>query len=112
MRATIPQASERRVCRLLSVPRSVMSQRRRAPQREPVVDHVLTERIEELIGEHPTYFSLYITKEIGIGQVASPCVECDHAGVRGTFVFSCVRETTGYVAMGGNVTVLVGGWFS
>ncbi|MHB9150341.1 MAG: IS3 family transposase [Thermoleophilia bacterium] len=123
MRTTIPQASERRVCRLLSVPRSVTSPRRRAPQREPVVDHVLTERIEELIGEHPTYgylrlwallrfrdglhvnrktvywgggvsgssrltttrrrqsyFSLYITKEIIIGHVASPCIGCDHGG--------------------------------
>src|SRR5665811_1313507 len=50
VREVFPHASERRVCRLLSVPRSAMSGRRRAPQREPVVDHVLTERIEELIG--------------------------------------------------------------
>ena len=55
MRAAIPQASERRVCQLLDVPRSSM---RRAPAerrlRRPL-DAVLVERIRELIAKHPTF---------------------------------------------------------
>lgn len=55
MREVFPHASERRVCRLLSVPRSAMSERRSATQKEPTTDHLLTERIEELIQKHPTF---------------------------------------------------------
>jgi len=55
VRAVFPQVSERRVCRLLSVPRSTMSERRSAAQKEPTTNHVLTMRIEELIHKHPTF---------------------------------------------------------
>jgi len=55
VREVFPHASERRVCRLLSVPRSAMSGRRSATQKEPTTDRLLTTRIEELIGKHPTF---------------------------------------------------------
>ena len=55
MREVLPHASERRVCRLLSVPRSAMNGRRSATQKEPTTDHLLTTRIEELIQKHPTF---------------------------------------------------------
>jgi putative transposase len=55
VRQAIPQASERRVCRVLSVPRSSM---RTAPDerrlRRPL-DAVLVKRIRELIARHPTF---------------------------------------------------------
>lgn len=55
MRRAFPQASERRVCRLLDVPRSSL---RSAPAerrlRRPL-DTVLVERIRELIRRHPTF---------------------------------------------------------
>jgi putative transposase len=55
VRQAIPQASERRVCRLLEVPRSRL---RTAPvekrPRRPL-DAVLVERIRELIKRHPTF---------------------------------------------------------
>ena len=55
MREVFPCASERRVCRLLSVPRSAMNDRCSKAQKEPTFDHLLTTRIEELIGKHPTF---------------------------------------------------------
>jgi putative transposase len=55
VRQALPRASERRVCRLLDVPRSSM---RSAPlekrPRRPL-DAVLVERIRELIRRHPTF---------------------------------------------------------
>ncbi len=50
-----PYASERRVCRLLSVPRSAMSERRSGSPKEPTTDRLLTDRIGELIQKHPTF---------------------------------------------------------
>ena len=55
MREVFPCASERRVCRLLSVPRSAMNDRCSKAQKEPTFDHLLTTRIEELIQKHPTF---------------------------------------------------------
>lgn len=55
MRRAFPQASERRVCRLLEVPRSAM---RTAPAEKRLgrpLDAVLVERIRKLIKDHPTY---------------------------------------------------------
>jgi len=37
------------------MPRSAMSGRRSATQKEPTTDHLLTTRIEELIGKHLTF---------------------------------------------------------
>jgi putative transposase len=50
-----PKVSERRVCRLLAVPRSAMSERPSPLRREPVTDRLLTQRIAELIKLHPTF---------------------------------------------------------
>src|SRR5665811_1307107 len=55
VREVFPHASERRVCRLLEVPRSAMSDRCSKTQKEPTTDHLLTDRIEELIQKHPTF---------------------------------------------------------
>jgi len=55
VRAVFPYASERRVCRLLSVPRSAMSERRSGSPKEPTTDRLLTDRIGELIQKHPTF---------------------------------------------------------
>ena len=55
MRAALPQASERRVCRVLDVPRSSL---RSAPTEKRLrrpLDTVLVERIRELIKDHPTF---------------------------------------------------------
>ena len=55
MRRAFPQASERRVCRLLEVPRSAM---RTAPAEKRLgrpLDAVLVERIRKLIAKHPTF---------------------------------------------------------
>ncbi len=55
MRQAFPQASERRVCRLLDVPRSSM---RTAPAEKRVrrpLDTPLVARIRELIRRHPTF---------------------------------------------------------
>jgi len=55
VRRAFPQASERRVCRLLEVPRSAM---RTAPAEKRLgrpLDAVLVERIRKLIKDHPTY---------------------------------------------------------
>ena len=55
MKQAIPQASERRICRVLCVPRSSL---RTAPagrrERRPL-DALLVERIRELIRRHPTF---------------------------------------------------------
>jgi putative transposase len=55
VRAVFPQVSERRVCRLLAVPRSALRKRPSVAQKEPVTDSLLTARIEELIRLHPTF---------------------------------------------------------
>jgi len=55
VRKTIPRASERRVCRVLEVPRSSM---RTAPVEKRLrrpLDAMLVERIRELIRRHPTF---------------------------------------------------------
>ena len=55
MRQAFPQASERRVCRLLDVPRSSL---RRVPVEKRLrrpLDALLVARIRELIKQHPTY---------------------------------------------------------
>lgn len=52
----IPQASERRVCGLLGVPRSAVYRRRqRSAPRKPVVDEGLAQEIRRLIERFPTY---------------------------------------------------------
>jgi putative transposase len=55
VRQAIPQASERRVCRLLEVPRSSLrtASIEKCPRRP--LDAVLVERIRELIKRHPTF---------------------------------------------------------
>jgi putative transposase len=55
VRTVFPKVSERRVCRLLAVPRSAMSERPSPLRREPVTDRLLTQRIAELIKLHPTF---------------------------------------------------------
>jgi len=55
VRRAFPQVSERRVCRLLEVPRSAL---RRAPAEQRLrrpLDETLVERVRELIAKHPTY---------------------------------------------------------
>jgi HTH-like domain len=47
--------SERRVCRVLAVSRSAMRIEENGTKRKPIVDEVLTARIERLIHEHPTF---------------------------------------------------------
>jgi putative transposase len=50
----VSHVSERRVCGVLSVPRSVV--RERAPKpRVPVVDETLAARLQRLIDQHPTF---------------------------------------------------------
>lgn len=55
MRAAVSQASERRVCRLLEVPRSAMVERSPRSTSAPKLDDILVTRLEELIQAHPTY---------------------------------------------------------
>ena len=50
----MPNASERRVCVVLSVPRSAVRERAETV-RVPVVDAVLALRLQRLIAEHPTF---------------------------------------------------------
>jgi len=49
-----PGVSERRVCRVLRVPRSAVRERAN-PSRVPVVDEVLAARLHRLIVAHPTF---------------------------------------------------------
>ena len=54
MKHAVSHVSERRVCGVLSVPRSVV--RERAPKpRVPVVDEILAARLQCLIDQHPTF---------------------------------------------------------
>ena len=50
----MPNVSERRVCAVMSVPRSPVRERAETP-RVPVVDEVLALRLQRLIVEHPTF---------------------------------------------------------
>jgi putative transposase len=52
---TVPNVSERRVCRVLVVPRSAVRQAEGRSPRAPVLDEVLTARLARLIAQHPTY---------------------------------------------------------
>ena len=55
MKQAIPQASERRICRVLEVPRSSLGQvAAEKPLRRPL-DATLVERIGALIARHPTF---------------------------------------------------------
>lgn len=56
MKAVLPHASERRICRVLEVPRSSLSpgRRRRRPAR-PILDELLAARIRRIIEKHPTF---------------------------------------------------------
>jgi hypothetical protein len=54
----MPQISMRRICRVLEVPRSATGRAVAAsagPGAGRPLDALLVERIEQLIGEHPTY---------------------------------------------------------
>lgn len=54
MKQGVPNVSERRVCGVLSVPRSAVRERP-TPRRVPVVDEMLAARLQRLITEHPTF---------------------------------------------------------
>ena len=54
MKEGMPNVSERRVCVVMSVPRSAVRQRPET-RRVPVVDEVLALRLQRLIAEHPTF---------------------------------------------------------
>ncbi|MHA1939915.1 MAG: IS3 family transposase [Candidatus Thorarchaeota archaeon] len=55
MKATIPGASIRRICRLLQVSRSSMSSVEKRRKRKPVVNEHLVDLIYRVIKDHPTY---------------------------------------------------------
>jgi len=55
VRAALPQASERRVCRLLAVPRSSLRERPPEKRLRRPLDAVLVARIPALIRKHPTF---------------------------------------------------------
>lgn len=57
VRALFPQASERRVCRLLGVSRSAMLERSSRSATAPKVDDSLAGEIEKLINKPPTFGS-------------------------------------------------------
>jgi putative transposase len=50
----MPSVSERRVCAVMSVPRSAVRERTTMP-RVPIVDDVLAQRLQRLILLHPTF---------------------------------------------------------
>jgi putative transposase len=54
VKQAMPNVSERRVCVVMSVPRSAVRQRPET-RRVPVVDEVLALRLQRLIAEHPTF---------------------------------------------------------
>lgn len=49
------RASERRVCRVLSVSRSGLHGIERKGSRKPVVDELLSRRIQRILEEFPTF---------------------------------------------------------
>jgi putative transposase len=55
VRRALPQASERRVCGLLGVPRSSLRATMPESRRRRPLDATLVERLRELIKTHPTY---------------------------------------------------------
>lgn len=55
MSVEVPGVSERRVCSVLSVSRSVMRTGERTRSRKAVMDEVLVARIARLIEDHPTF---------------------------------------------------------
>jgi len=55
VRAAIPRASERRVCKILRVPRAVCRGRREESPAKPVLNEALTVALQRLIDEHPTF---------------------------------------------------------
>jgi putative transposase len=54
VKQAMPNVSERRVCAMMSVPRSA-ARERPEKQRLPVVDEVLALRLQRLIAQHPTF---------------------------------------------------------
>jgi putative transposase len=54
LKPLMPHVSERRVCAVLAVPRSAVRERP-IVRREPVIDDVLTARLQRLIAQHPTF---------------------------------------------------------
>jgi putative transposase len=54
VKQAMPNVSERRVCVVMSVPRSAVRERPEK-SRVPVVDEVLALRLQRLIAEHPTF---------------------------------------------------------
>jgi len=54
VKQVVPNVSERRVCVVMSVPRSAVRERPEQ-RRVPVVDEVLATRLQRLIGQHPTF---------------------------------------------------------
>lgn len=54
MKQALPNVSERRVCVVMSVPRSAV-RARPEKRRVPIVDEVLALRLQRLIAEHPTF---------------------------------------------------------
>ena len=55
VKAAIPQASERRICRVLDVPRSSLRTSSAEKRLRRPLDATLVKRIEELIAKHPTF---------------------------------------------------------
>lgn len=55
MKAVLPNASERRICRILQVPRSSLHPGHRRACSKPVLDELLAARIGRLIAKHPTF---------------------------------------------------------
>jgi len=55
VKAALPQASERRICRVLGVPRSSLRQVPAEKRLRRPLDALLVARIRELIKQHPTY---------------------------------------------------------
>jgi putative transposase len=54
VKQAMPNVSERRVCTVISVPRSAVRERSTTP-RVPIVDEVLAQRLQRLIVQHPTF---------------------------------------------------------
>ena len=73
VRAAMPQASERRVCRLLGVPRSSLRTTDPAKASRRPLDAVLVERIRALIAKHPTfgYRKLWALLRFGEGIIVN-----------------------------------------
>jgi putative transposase len=54
VKQAMPNVSERRVCVMMSVPRSAVRERPTSP-RVPVIDEILAARLRRLIARHPTF---------------------------------------------------------